>query len=85
MIQKKIVNPNIHDTTKKKKRKNRKNLLTSMTSHVKDANIDQEEDPEDGIDDDDGLSHIEEENDPGDKVRESSMSLNQQYRKGENL
>ena len=33
MIQKKEINPNIHE--KKKKRKNKKGLLTSMTSHIK--------------------------------------------------
>ena len=33
MIQKKEANPNVHE--KKKKRKNKKNLLTSMTTHVK--------------------------------------------------
>jgi len=59
MIQKKEINPNIHE--KKKKRKNKKGLLTSMTSHIKakghgnpnqddcqQIDDDDEEDPEDG-------------------------------------
>lgn len=58
MIQKKEINPNVHE--KKKKRKNKKGLLTSMTSHVKPkgqqtnqdydqhGDDDEEEDPEDG-------------------------------------
>ena len=64
MIQKKEVNPNVHDQDRKKKRKKgKKGVLTSMTSHIVDKNAknqgeqqdiydDQEEEPEDGIDED---------------------------------
>ena len=70
MIQKKDENQNIHEKPKKRK-KYKKNQLTSMTSHVKDKkekdgleidnDNEQEEDPEDGIDGDDALADIEEE------------------------
>lgn len=75
MIQKKEVNPNVHDQERKKKRKKgKKGVLTSMTSHIVDKNAknqgeqqdiydDQEEEPEDGIDEDAAcLGEIEEEN-----------------------
>ena len=60
MIQKKELNPNIHENKKKKRGKNKKHLLTSMTSHIVDKNKDahedeKEADPEDGYE---GLEEI---------------------------
>ena len=60
MIQKKELNPNIHENKKKKRGKNKKHLLTSMTSHIVDKNKEahedeKEADPEDGYE---GLEEI---------------------------
>lgn len=83
MIQKKEVNPNIHETKKCKKRKNKKNLLTSMTSHIKkggpgdqDVEEDQEEGPEDGYEEgqEDGLQANNYQGSAYPQRRDSAMS-----------
>ena len=48
MVQKKKVNPHYADGERPKRKKARKGVLTSMTSHIKVKDTEQEEDPEDG-------------------------------------